>query len=316
MKMLFKNKIMVLIMSALMIMMLTVPAFAQTYMDNGTNPATDGFIQQTAPEDYETDDPVHVIVTIESKKQSGNQITYRRIPVTLPGVDGGTVYTVRDALKAVQDDSTNKLQFLDDEGDPITNTSTYFKSVKDTNTNTTYSPSGSLTSYDGWFFRIKGRIALHRYSTDDNPIGGTIADTYLTDNDEINVYFDSLYNDTYACKCNRIFSVDFDSTTNKTTVNVKYAYDWFTPVTFEWHIYNFANASGVDVEIFDSSNQSKGTAETDSNGNAVVDTGALTQGATYKVYAYGGDTRLLTGYLKTTTDYVEYTVPVPAPPGE
>ena len=60
-------------------------------------------------------------------------------------------------------------------------------------------------------------------STDDNPLGGTIADTYLTDNDEINVYFDNLYSESLACECNKIFSVDYDSSTNKTTVNVKSA---------------------------------------------------------------------------------------------
>ena len=151
---------MILIMSALMIMMLTVPAFAQSYIHDGHG--TDGSVQQGQASQYSTPNAVHVTVTIESKKQSSNQITYRKIPITLPAVSSpGKAYTVRDALKAVQDDSNNHLQFLDDDGDPITNTSTYFKSVKDTTNNVTYSPSGSLIDYDGWFFRLNGRIPLH-----------------------------------------------------------------------------------------------------------------------------------------------------------
>ena len=97
----------------------------------------DGSVQQGQASQYSTPNAVHVTVTIESKKQSSNQITYRKIPVTLPAVSGGKSYTVRDALKAVQDDSDNHLQFLDDHGNPITNTSTYFKSVKDTTNNVT-----------------------------------------------------------------------------------------------------------------------------------------------------------------------------------
>ena len=308
MRKLLYNKIMILIMSALMIMMLTVPAFAQTYMDDGYGTA--GSFKQGQASQYSTPNAVHVTVTIESKKQSSNQITYRKIPITLPAVTGGKSYTVRDALKAVQDDADNHLQFLDDDGDPITNTSTYFKSVKDTTNNVTYSPSGILTSYDGWFFRLNGRVALHYLSTDNNPLGGTIADTYLTDNDEINVYFDNLYSESLACECNKIFSVDYDSSTNKTTVNVKSAYDWFTPVTYAWHIEDFENVKDIDVEIFDSTNHSKGTATTDSSGNAVINTGALTSGETYTVYAYSSGTRTATGYLINTTDSVEYTVPV------
>ena len=115
-----------------------------------------------------------------------------------------------------------------------------------------------------------------------------------------------------ACRVNKIFEVNYETEDNEhyIVVNVKQAYDWFTPISFDWHIQPFEAASGVNVEVVDSNNTSKGSDATNSNGIAEISVPELTAGGTYTIYAYGSAN---TVSLSSTTDSVEYTIPVPEP---
>lgn len=288
---------------------MAIPAFAQelvmgtrsnttqTYMTD-----TDGWYTQGAESTYTTTSAVNVTVTIEDKVSSAAAIDYVQIPVTLPAVSTGKAYTVRDALIAINNTTNTNYKFLDTYGNEIDTGDHYFKYVQYNNTN--YGPSNDTVTYDGWCFRINGKIPLESGTASNNPIGATISNAYLTDGDQVNVYFDDLYDITKADRFTKISSVDYSS--GIMTVNVKYAHDYFTPVTYDWHIYDYANygSGSITVQLIDSSDTVIASGSTNRNGNVSLSVSGLS--GTYTVYAVGQTASLL-GYAQTS-DKVTFTV--------
>ena len=285
--------LMALVFSTIM----AVPAFAQTYMTD-----TDGGYTQGAESTYTTTSAVNVTVTIEDKVSSSAAIDYVQIPVSLPAVSDGKAYTVRDALMAVNNTPGTAYKFLDTYGNEIDTGDHYFKYVQYNNTN--YGPSNDTITYDGWCFRINGKLPLESGTKDDNPLGSVISNTYLTNGDQINVYFDDLYDGVKENRFTKINSVTYDG--SAMTVNVKFAYDWFTPVTYAWHIYDYDNYGlrAITVKLLDSTGDEKASGKTDANGNVALSISNLS--GTYTVYAVGQSSSVLVH--AQTSDKVQFTV--------
>ena len=288
---------------------LAVPAFAdelaagtrstvsQTYMTD-----TAGWYTQGAESTYSTTSAVNVTVTIEDKVSSSAAIDYVQIPVTLPAVSTGKAYTVRDALMAVNNMTGTAYKFLDTYGNEIDTSDHYFKYVRYNDTN--YGPSNDTVTYDGWCFRINGKLCLESGTASSSPIGAAISNAYLTDGDQVNVYFDDVYDGVKEDRFTKISSVTYDGSTM--VVNAKFAYDWFTPATYAWHIYDFDNYENraITVKVLDSDGDEIASGKTNSSGNASFSLSALS--GTYTVYAVGQPSSVLVH--AQTSDMVQFTV--------
>jgi hypothetical protein len=241
-------------------------------------------------------------VTIEDKVSSAAAIDYVQIPVTLPAVSTGKAYTVRDALIAINNTTNTNYKFLDTYGNEIDTGDHYFKYVQYNNTN--YGPSNDTVTYDGWCFRINGKMPLESGTASSNPIGATISNAYLTDGDQVNVYFDDLYDGAYEDRFTKIYSVDYNG--SAMTVNVKYTYDWFTPISYTWHLNDYSNYSSgaITVKLLNANGTEIASSAVGKGGNATLSVSGLS--GVYTVYAVGQTASLLGGHAQTS-DKVSFT---------
>lgn len=297
---------------------LAVPAFAddlaagtrstttQTYMTD-----TSGWYTQGAESTYSTNQAVNVTVTIEDKVSSAAAIDYVQIPVTLPAVPAGKAYTVRDALIAVNN-SQSTYKFLDTYGNEIDTGDHYFKYVQYNSTN--YGPSNDTVTYDGWCFRINGRMPLESGTASSSPIGAAISNAYITDGQQVNVYFDDLYDSLKEDRFTKIASASDDGET--LTVNVKFTYDWFTPISYAWHLYDYENygsalAERIPVRLLDANGETLLSGNTGNGGLVTFNLEDLDYG-TYTIYAVGQTASFLGGHAQTS-DKVTYVYAAPVP---
>jgi len=241
-----KRKIMVCVASALMILVLAVPAFAE----EGTN---SGYYLQT---DSGTSAAIEdVTVRIISNGSSNNfEVEYDNID--LPAKTDGTKQRVVDALCAVQGDGNTAPQFLNVNDNPITSTSTYFRSIK--MNNVTYAPPTEL-SIQGWMFRINDKFPLIEtygepntsssiFSTTGNAKGETISTAYIKSNDVITVYYDIPLPGS-AADYTRI--TDVSNTSSSITASVQSSKSWFNKIDFScWHILDFSSFN-TTVYLYD-----------------------------------------------------------------
>ncbi len=293
---------------------LAVPAFAdelatgtrstvsQTYMTD-----TAGWYTQGAESTYSTTSAVNVTVTIEDKVSSSAAIDYVQIPVTLPAVSAGKAYTVRDALMAVNNNQST-YKFLDIHGDEIDTSDHYFETVRYYTSSTAYTdygPSSSTVNYDGWCFRIDGKMPLESGTASSDPRGAAISNAYIKNGQQVNVYFDDLYDGLKEDRFTKISDATY--TGSSMTVHVMYTYDWFTPVSYTWHLYNYLDYGNNDitVKLLNPDGTEKASGKTNSDGDVSFSVSDLS--GTYTIYAVGQHASLLGGHAQTS-DKVSFTV--------
>ena len=267
-----KRKIMVCVTSALMVLVLAVPSFA-------TEGPNSGFYLQT---DSGTSAAIEdVTVRIISNGALNNfEVEYEDID--LPAKTDGTKQRVVDALCAIQGDGSTAPQFLDVNGNPITSTSTYFRSIK--MNNVTYAPPTEL-SIQGWMFRINDKFPLiESYGEPNTSSSGTTGDAkgetintaYIKSKDVITVYYDvPLY--LSAANYTRIASVT--NTSSSITATVQASESWFNGSLYScWHILDF-DTFNAKVYLYDQNGTELDSANT--SGGSVTFSRTVTAGTKY-----------------------------------
>ncbi len=241
-----KRKIVVSVVSALMMLLLTVPAFATEGPNSGY------YLQTYTGTSAAIED---VTVRIISNGSSNNfEVEYDDID--LPAKTDGSKQRVVDALCAIQGDGDTAPQFLNVNGSPITSTSTYFRSIK--MNNVTYAPPTEL-SIQGWMFRINDKFPLiEEYgepntsssilSTTGEAKGETISTAFIKSNDVITVYYDIPLPGS-AADYTRITNVS--NTSSSITANVQSSKSWFNKIDLScWHILDFTTFN-TTVYLYD-----------------------------------------------------------------
>ncbi|ACV62810.1 hypothetical protein Dtox_1974 [Desulfofarcimen acetoxidans DSM 771] len=281
------SKMMLLGLVVMLVLAMSVPAFAQDYLTS----TSASYIQGTAP--IYTDQTINVDLVVESRTISGSYIYTTINNVLLTAGETAQSFFVRDVLLAVQD--MGNYTFNGTDGNPIDSGDSYFYSVTDENSIVTYGPT-SQYAWDGWVFRINNKFPLESAG-----LGASIATAYVTDGDVINIYHDDASSSTSCADFAKIASIT-DNDSNTLTVNVKASCQYYGPApTYTWNLTNFANYQGVTVKAYNESGTLVTSGTTDSSGNVDLNVGSFGS-HTYKVEVVR--TTFGNGLIENTTDTV------------
>lgn len=269
-----KRRIMVCVTSALMVLVLAVPSFA-------TEGPNSGFYLQTYTGTSEAIEDVTVRI-ISNGALNNFEVEYDNID--LPAKTDGTKQRVVDALCAIQGDGNTAPQFLTINGNPITNSSTYFRSIK--MNNVTYAPPTEY-SIQGWMFRINDKFPLiesygepdtssSSLSTTGDAKGETINTAYIKSKDVITVYYDIPLSNS-AANYTRISNVT--NTSSSITATVQASESWFNGSLYScWHILDF-DTFNAKVYLYDENGNELDNENT--SGGSVTFSRSVTTGTKY-----------------------------------
>lgn len=291
-----------IVLALVMVFAMTATAFAENVPD------TDAYYHQNdSAEEYIHTSNITVYVTIESGKRStvdSSSIMERRIPVSLeiPETATSTVFSVTDALVALQKNTSYGLHFQDSDEKDITTGATYFYRI--VANGKAYGPT-ALKAFNGWMVRVNDRFVL---GDDNDAVGGLcgkrIDEMYLKDGDEVHLYID---NTSSSSTCASFTKIVPNYSNGTLQVTVQESHDYFgSSSPYPWTITSYTTYSSLSnktLNVYDSEGQQVGSLTV--NNGVVSSSISLTAGQKYQITM--DNAVKLTGGLKYTSAYVEFT---------
>lgn len=289
------NTLAILFAAAIMVMIMAVPAFADT---------GNGYYVVGTPVQYNTSDTIKVKVVIQSRGYSSSDTSSIGKIVNV-SLTGSTTYTVRDVmLKFNTLYASTGVKACDNNGNDLSSSATTVQAFLNSTGLYKYlffadiGNGEGIIPVDGWMFRVNGQnplISLNGYNG--GPKGALIHETPVANGDVITFFFNLPFTINNTDFSTKFVAANTTYSSGVLSTQLQYSRDNHYNSLGQWETISYSNyapGSTVTATLYNSSLSSLGTFDISSTGSGSLNV-TLSSGI-YYLYVPVRTWKTITGY--------------------